>query len=103
MSRENGDLFIYPPASSVVLQGQTNLTGYAFVDAKSLRSFCSICGSSVGVQVLHQGEDLMPLNVRCFDGIELEKLRYKEYDGAKKKPGYQNRAHTVGAQNETAT
>ena len=37
----------------------------------------------------------MPLNVRCFDGADLEKLTYKEYDGAKNKPHYQAKAHLV--------
>ena len=37
----------------------------------------------------------MPLNVRCFDGVNLEKLKYKEYDGAKNKPHYQAKAHLV--------
>ena len=45
--------------------------------------------------MLHEGEDLMPLNVRSFDGIDLEKLKYKEYNGAKNKPLYEGRKHDV--------
>ena len=47
------------------------------------------------VQVLHEGEDLMPLNVRTIDGIDLEKLSYKHYDGASEKPVYEGRNHGV--------
>jgi hypothetical protein len=92
---QNGDYFIYPPASAVMMNGEENLTGYAFVDARSLRSFCKNCGSSICVHVLHEGEDLMPLNVRTLVGIDLEKLKYKDYEGAKNKPIYANRAHTL--------
>lgn len=77
------------------MNGREILTGYAFVDAKSLRSFCKICGSSICVQILHQEEALMPLNVRCLDGIDLGNLRFKDYNGAKNKPTYLNRAHTI--------
>lgn len=40
------------------------------------------------VQVTVEGEDDVPLNVRTIEGIDLEKLDLKYYDGAAAKPEY---------------
>jgi hypothetical protein len=84
---QNGDLWIYPPKSAVVVQGMENLTDYAFLSKDSLHSFCKTCGVSVLVKVLN-GDD-MPINVRTMDGVDLSSLSYKTYDGAKANPQYE--------------
>lgn len=62
--------------------GTENLTGYAFLSNESLHKFCRICGVSVLVQVLSEGEDLMPLNVRTLvPAVELGELEVETYDG----------------------
>lgn len=43
----NGDLWIYPSASHVRMEGQEKLVDYAFVSEDSLHSFCGKCGGSV--------------------------------------------------------
>jgi hypothetical protein len=79
----------------VILEGEENLTDYIFVDKKSLHSFCKNCGVSVRVRVLHEGEDLMPLNVRTFHNIDLEGLKYKLYNGVANQPVYEDKQHSV--------
>lgn len=78
-----------------MLEGQESLVGYAFLNKNSLHSFCKHCGTSVCVQVLQEGEDLMPLNVRTIDGVDLDKLRYKLYDGVSEKPVYSGKMHRI--------
>lgn len=68
------------------MNGKDNLTGYAFLSEKSLHSFCKTCGVSVCVQV--EGEDLMPINLRTMEGLDLEGLVVEKYDGQKLDPRY---------------
>lgn len=70
------------------LQGAESLTDYIFVDKMSLHSFCGTCGVSVVVRVTDPTEDIMPLNVRTIDGIDLESLQFQRYDGMSKDPPY---------------
>jgi hypothetical protein len=58
-----------------------NLTGCAFPSPDSLHSFCTTCGVSVLVQILDKTVERVPLNVRTIQGLELEKLRTKKFDG----------------------
>ncbi|KAE9370795.1 hypothetical protein N431DRAFT_510119 [Stipitochalara longipes BDJ] len=84
----NGDLWIYPLKSDVVVQGGENLTGYAFLSENALHSFCKTCGVSVLVKVMPETEPDMPINVRTMDGIDISTLKMKYYDGAKNDPQY---------------
>lgn len=69
--------------------GKDNLVVYAFLSKDSLHSFCKICGTSVCVQVLKEGEDLMPLNLRTMmGGVNVRDLKVTKYDGAKNDPQY---------------
>jgi hypothetical protein len=83
---QNGELWTYPPASHVQLRGKEHLTGYAFLSENSLHSFCENCGVSVCVQVT--GEDLMPINVRTVNGVDLDALERHYHDGKKNDPQY---------------
>jgi hypothetical protein len=48
-----------------------------------------VCGVSVLVRVLDENEDIMPINVRTIDGIDLLSLTLNKYDGAKNDPQYE--------------
>ncbi|PMD54089.1 uncharacterized protein K444DRAFT_598507 [Hyaloscypha bicolor E] len=86
----NGDLWIYPPKSAVIIQGAENLTDYKFLSEDSLHSFCKICGVSVCVKVEDGEEDpVMPINVRTMDGVDISTLTLQKYDGAKNDPKYE--------------
>jgi hypothetical protein len=88
-NQQNGDLWIYPPKSAVVVEGGEKLTDYAFLTKDSQHSFCRVCGVSVLVRVLDENEDIMPINVRTIDGIDLSSLTLNKYDGAKNDPQYE--------------
>lgn len=77
----NGDLWIYPSKSAVKVDGGYNLTEYVFVAEDSLHSFCKTCGVSVLVKVTDPKEDIVPLNVRTINGIDLDTLEFNYYDG----------------------
>jgi hypothetical protein len=64
-----------------VHKGAEKLVEYPLVSDKSLHTFCEDCGVSVMVRVLEQDDPVCPVNVRNFQGVELEKLKVKKYDG----------------------
>jgi len=82
----NGDLWIYPKKSEVVIEGEDALTGYEFLHDDSLHSFCSDCGVSMFVDV--RDEDIMPINVRTINSIDVDGLILNRYDGKKNDPQY---------------
>jgi hypothetical protein len=69
------------------MHGGENLTDYAFLETTSLHAFCSICGVSVVVRVTDP-KDIMPLNVRTVNGVDLEHLTLQKYDGRSNDPQY---------------
>jgi hypothetical protein len=72
----------------VQLRGDDHLTDYDFLSKTSLHSFCSTCGVSVVVKATDPEDDIVPLNVRTIDGIDLESLEYNKYDGRSNDPQY---------------
>jgi hypothetical protein len=74
----------------VDLHGLELLTDYAFLHEDSLHSFCSTCGVSMVVRVLGSGEDdnVCPVNVRTINGIQVDQLKLKKYDGRMNNPQY---------------
>jgi hypothetical protein len=40
------------------------------------------------VKVTDPKEDIIPLNVRTIEGIDLDNLEYQKYDGRSKNPQY---------------
>jgi len=64
-----------------VHKGAEKLVEYPLVSDKSLHTFCEDCGVSCMVRVLEEGDAVCPVNVRTFQGVELETLKVKRYDG----------------------
>jgi len=78
----NGELYIYPKASQVVVHtGGDKLSEYAFLSKESLHTFCRVCGVSVLVRVLEDGDPVCPVNGRVFEGVDVEGVKKKNYDG----------------------
>ena len=46
-----------------------------------MHTFCSICGTSVLVRQLGEGENDTPINVRTLIGVDLPSLKYQYYNG----------------------
>lgn len=70
------------------VEGGDKLTEYVFLAEDSLHCFCKTCGCSVLVRVTDPKEDIVPLNVRTIDGIDLDALELKYYDGKSAGPQY---------------
>lgn len=54
----------------------------------SLHSFCKLCGVNITTQVLEEGVDIAPLNLRAAFDVDIEKLKITQYDGMSKDPKY---------------
>ena len=46
-----------------------------------MHAFCNICGTSVLVRPLGEGENDTPINVRTLIGVDLSSLKYQYYNG----------------------
>lgn len=78
-----GWYLVFVPEAAVELSGQDNLTDYQFAKKHIHHSFCKTCG----IRPYAYGENpadgkmMYAVNVRCLDGVDLEKLQINHYDG----------------------
>ncbi|KAF3051958.1 hypothetical protein E8E11_008821 [Didymella keratinophila] len=81
----NGYLLIYVPDDNVTFtKGQfEDLKSYTFATHSVAHYFCPTCGSSCMARSIRPGffEGTKVVNVRLFEDLDLEKLKYKEMDG----------------------
>jgi hypothetical protein len=81
----NGYLLIYVPNDDVTFtSGQfEDLKSYTFATHSVAHYFCPTCGSSCMARSIRPGffDGTSIVNVRLFEDVELEKLKYKEMDG----------------------
>lgn len=80
---KRGSLLDFVPESSFkILSGADNLTDYQFNKKVIHHLHCKDCGIlSFGKAVASDGTKMVAINMRCLDGIDLSKLKIKEYDG----------------------
>ena len=65
-----------------LLSGEQALTDYLFNKKRIHHLFCSTCGiESFARAVAPGGAEMIALNVRCLDGIDLDLLTVKKVDG----------------------
>ncbi|MDB5260454.1 MAG: aldehyde-activating protein [Candidatus Nomurabacteria bacterium] len=61
-----------------------NLTEYLFNKKKIHHLFCNICGvESFARGVGPNGEEMIAINVRCLDGVDLDQIEITKVDGKK--------------------
>lgn len=80
----NGYILAYPPREDLVyLRGEDSMKGYYFNDKLAEHKFCSKCGSSILVDPHGKfgDQDWVGVNVRMFQGIELDQLKIEAVDG----------------------
>ncbi|KAF2655497.1 hypothetical protein K491DRAFT_778686 [Lophiostoma macrostomum CBS 122681] len=88
----HGYLFVYPSREQLTLKsGADAMNAYTFGQKRSLHRFCTKCGCSVYTDprmTEYGGEslDLLAVNVRMFQNIELNDLNIVEFDGKKEMP-----------------
>jgi hypothetical protein len=71
---------IVPPERFELLSGRDALTTYRFNSGTAQHTFCATCGIHP-FYVPRSDPDKIDVNVRCLDGIVIETLDVKEFDG----------------------
>jgi hypothetical protein len=71
---------IVPPERFELLSGKEALTTYRFNTGVAQHTFCSICGIHP-FYVPRTDPDKIDVNVRCLDGVDLEKIKPNSFDG----------------------
>lgn len=77
-----GWLLVFVPESAVEVSGKDHLTDYQFAKKHIHHTFCKVCGiHAFGHGAAPDGRNMYAVNVRCLDGVELDKLEVKHFDG----------------------
>lgn len=86
MCKRKGSLLTFVPETSFkLLSGADNLTSYHFNRNVIDHNFCKTCGvTSFARGQRPDGVKTVAINARCLEGIDVEKLQIKNYDGASK-------------------
>lgn len=83
MCRRKGTLLAFIPAADFTLDaGGDQLADYQFNRRLIHHLFCRTCGvTSFARGTQPDGTEMVALNVRCLDGIDLDALRIDRVDG----------------------
>lgn len=83
MCARAGTILSFVPASRFVLeQGEASLTDYQFHRKIIHHLFCKTCGiKAFGRGVGPDGAEMVAVNVRCLDGVDLAKIQTRAFDG----------------------
>jgi hypothetical protein len=78
-----GSLLAFVPAAQFVLRsGDDVLRDYQFAKKRIHHLFCSTCGvKSFARGTAPDGGEMVAVNVRCLEGVDLESLTVKHFDG----------------------
>lgn len=83
-SRSGALLSFVPAAQFTLLSGEDGLTDYQFNKHNIHHVFCSSCGiKSFARGKRPDGTPMVAVNVRCLEGVELDKLEVQHFDGKK--------------------
>ena len=78
-----GSLLTFVPARDFkLISGETAMTEYQFNKHLIHHLFCSTCG----IQSFARGKgrdsaEMVSINVRCLDGVDVDSLKVKKFDG----------------------
>jgi hypothetical protein len=80
-----GSLLAFAPLSDFKLQsGKDALTTYKFNKHVIDHQFCSVCGiQSFSSGKTPDGHEMAAINARCLDGVDVDSLTIKKFDGRK--------------------
>jgi hypothetical protein len=80
----SGTLLTFVPAAQFTLeQGEHDLTDYQFGKKSIHHHFCSTCGvRSFAQGSMPDGTKMIAVNARCLEGVKVEDLKIKQWDGA---------------------
>jgi len=71
---------IVPPSQFELLSGEGDLTTYEFNTRVAKHRFCRHCGVHP-FYVPRSDPDKIDVNVRCLDGVDLERITVRRFDG----------------------
>jgi hypothetical protein len=71
---------IVPPEKFELISGKDALTAYRFNTGAAQHTFCATCGIHP-FYVPRSDPDKIDVNVRCLDGVDLNALDVKVFDG----------------------
>ncbi len=81
-SRTGAIMTFIPAGQFTLLSGDDALTDYQFNKKHIHHLFCSTCGVRPFARgATPDGGQVVALNARCLEGVELGALKTKEYDG----------------------
>lgn len=83
MCGRKGTLLSFVPADKFkLLSGQDSMTDYLFNKKAIHHTFCSTCGvTAFATGKMPDGSAVKAVNVRCIDGIDLDKVEVSKVDG----------------------
>ena len=76
-------LWFLPGDKLKLLAPLEDLSYYTFNTHKIRHYFCPACGGAPFGMAEHKGQPMAAVNVRCLEGVDLEKLEVKHFDGRK--------------------
>jgi hypothetical protein len=79
----SGALLMFLPRDAVKVEAAPDaMTTYTFNKHVIQHKFCKACGIKVlGEGVDPKGNNISAINVRCVEGLDLDKLKIQHYDG----------------------
>jgi len=83
MCSKTGTWLAFAPAENFKLEsGEDMLTDYQFNKKTIHHLFCKVCGiRSFGKAKGPDGKEMVAINIRCLDDIDLENIKPTLYDG----------------------
>lgn len=80
---KRGWILTFVPATSFrLISGEDELTEYQFNKKMIHHLFCKTCGTaSFGKGSDGQGNEMVAINVRCLDGVDIDSLKVNHYNG----------------------
>lgn len=80
---KRGHLLAFTPATNFkLLSGKDSLRDYTFNKHKIRHNFCVNCGiGPFSLATAPDGTPTYAINARCIDGIDIESLNIKHFDG----------------------
>lgn len=83
MCGRKGTILAFVPADKFkLISGENAVTDYQFGQKRIHHLFCSTCGvTSFAKGTSPDGKEMRAINLRCIEGIDLEKIKVKNFDG----------------------